>query len=111
MMFAKLSKVIATGCLLLALPALALTLDEAKSSGQVGEQADGYLGTVNANPSAAAKALVKEINGKRHELYLQKAAKAGVATEIMEQRTGERLQQMTPAGEYIQRPDGSWMRK
>lgn len=41
--------------LILALPAWALNLDEAKHQGLVGEQADGYLGIVTSAPSAEVR--------------------------------------------------------
>lgn len=97
--------------LLLSLPAHALSLDDAKSQGLVGERSTGYLGIVTGSPSADVKQLVNEINAKRRSLYQQKAQKAGVSTEIMELRTGERLLQMAPAGEYIQDANGRWVRK
>jgi hypothetical protein len=97
--------------LLLSLPAHALSLDDAKSQGLVGERSTGYLGIVTGSPSAEVKQMVNDINAKRRSLYQQKAQKAGVSAEIMELRTGERLQQMAPAGEYIQDANGRWVRK
>ncbi len=97
--------------LLLSLPAHALSLDDAKAKGLVGERSTGYLGIVTTSPSADVKQLVQQINAKRRALYQKKAGKAGVSLEIMELRTGERLQQMTPAGAYIQDANGRWVRK
>ncbi len=97
--------------LLLSLPAHALSLDDAKAQGLVGERGTGYLGIVSASPSADVTQLVQQINAKRRALYQQKASKAGVSLEIMELRTGERLQQMTPSGEYVQDANGRWVRK
>ncbi|MBA4501278.1 YdbL family protein [Marinobacterium sp. 3-1745] len=97
--------------LMLSLPAYAISLDDAKAQGLVGERSTGYLGTVTAAPGADVKQLVEQINSKRRALYQQKASKAGVELEVMELRTGERLQQMTPAGEYIQNANGRWVRK
>lgn len=112
-MLRTLSKTLTTALLALSLsmPALALSLDEAKSGGLVGERATGYLGIVTAAPNAEVKAMVNDINSKRRALYQQKAAKAGVSVDVMEQRTGQRLQDTTPAGEYIQDANGQWLRK
>jgi uncharacterized protein YdbL (DUF1318 family) len=112
-MLRTLSKILTTGLLAvsLSMPAFALSLDEAKSSGVVGERATGYLGIVTSNPSADVKAMVNEINNKRRALYQQKASKAGVSLDVMELRTGQRLQEMAPAGEYIQDGNGQWRRK
>lgn len=97
--------------LLLSLPAHALSLDDAKAQGLIGERSTGYLGIVTGSPSADVKKLVQQINAKRRSLYQTKASKAGVSLEVMELRTGQRLQQMTPAGEYIQDANGRWTRK
>jgi len=112
-MLRTLSKILTAGLLALSLsmPAFALSLDEAKSGGVVGERATGYLGIVISSPSAEVKAMVNEINGKRRALYQQKAGKAGVSLDVMELRTGQRLQEMAPAGEYIQDGNGQWRRK
>jgi len=114
-MLRTLSKTLTAGLLALSLslslPAFALSLDEAKSSGLVGERSTGYLGIVTGNPSSEVKAMVNDINAKRRALYQQKASKAGVATDVMELRTGQRLQEMAPAGEYIQDSNGQWRRK
>lgn len=96
---------------LISLPAHAISLDDAKQQGLVGERASGYLGIVTPSPSADIKQLVNEINAKRKALYQRKAEKAGVATDIMELRTGQRLQERAPSGEYIQDQNGQWIRK
>jgi uncharacterized protein YdbL (DUF1318 family) len=112
-MYRTLSKTLTTVLLALSLsmPAFAISLEEAKSGGLVGERSNGYLGIVTSNPSAELKALVNEINTKRRALYQQKASKAGVGVDVMELRTGQRLQEMAPAGEYIQDANGQWRRK
>ena len=52
----------------------------ALASGQVGEQADGYLGFVKA-PSSALKSEVDAINIKRREAYTQVAQQKNVPIE------------------------------
>lgn len=94
----------------LSMPAWALSLDEAKAAGLVGEQSNGYLGVVQSG-SAAAKDLVSDINSKRKAAYIDGAKSAGVELQVFEVRMGQRLQQRTPAGEYIQQPDGRWLKK
>lgn len=94
----------------LSMSAWALSLDEAKASGLVGEQSNGYLGVVQSG-SAAAKDLVSDINSKRKAAYIDGAKSAGVELQVFEVRMGQRLQQLTPAGEYIQQPDGRWLKK
>jgi len=112
-MLRTLIKTLTTGllALTLSLPAFALSLDEAKSDGLVGERATGYLGIVTPNPDADLKTLVNRINEKRRALYQQRASKAGVSVDVMELRTGQRLQEMAAPGEYIQDANGQWRRK
>ncbi|SEG33365.1 YdbL family protein [Marinobacterium lutimaris] len=95
----------------LSLPAFALSLDEAKQQGLIGEQSSGYLGIVSNNASAEVKSLVQDINSQRKALYGEKAKKAGVEIQIMELRTGERLLDRAAPGEYVRTPDGRWVRK
>ncbi|MBV0932956.1 YdbL family protein [Marinobacterium weihaiense] len=97
--------------LIISLPAYAISLDDAKARGLVGERSTGYLGIVAPTAGADVKQLVQQINAKRRALYQKKAGKAGVALDVMELRTGQRLQQMTPSGQYIQDANGRWVRK
>ena len=97
------------GALLLsALPALALDLGAAKSSGKVGETNTGYLGVVK--PSADAEALVAEINAKRKAHYQKIAKKNGITLQAVEARAGLKAIEKTPAGEYVNTGAG-WQKK
>lgn len=89
--------------------AFALSLDEAKSQGLVGERQDGYLGVVTNN--ADATALVKDINSKRRALYADSAAKNGTSQAAVEAVAGQKAQSLTPGGQYIQGSNGSWVKK
>ncbi len=70
-------------CGMLASPAVAQrdpAYQAARSSGQVGEKMDGYLGIVGA-ATPALDALVKDLNIKRKAVYTQGASGAGVSVE------------------------------
>ncbi|MBY4676343.1 YdbL family protein [Marinobacterium arenosum] len=97
--------------LLVSLPGWALSLDDAKARGLVGEQSDGYLGIVDSRPNSEVRALVEEINRKRRAAYSDKAANAGVDLGVMELRIGQRLQQRAPSGQFIRGSDGRWIKK
>lgn len=97
--------------LLLSLPSWALSLDDAKRQGLIGEQANGYLGIVTSAPASDVRQLVNSVNKKRKQLYIDKARAAGVEPQIMELRTGERLLERAPAGEFVRTPEGRWVRK
>ncbi len=92
-------------------PALALGLAEARSSGLVGEQSNGYLASVSASPRADVKALVQSINSKRRNAYTDRARKAGVSLDIMEQRVGQRLIDKLTPGQFYRVPGQNWQKK
>ncbi|MCV6610292.1 MAG: YdbL family protein [Amphritea sp.] len=89
--------------------AWAISLDEAKNRGMVGEQLNGYLGVVQS--SGEARSLADSINKKRRAAYAEKARKAGVDINVIEIRIGERLIQRATKGHYIQNSNGQWSKK
>jgi uncharacterized protein YdbL (DUF1318 family) len=94
--------------LLLAAPAVALELGEAKSRGMIGETANGYIAAVVS--SAEADALVSSINQQRRDRYQQIARKNSISLEAVEVRAGQKAIQKTPAGQYVNRGSG-WEKK
>ena len=89
----------------------AITLDSAKAQGLVGERLNGYLGVASSQAGNDVKTLVSDINNKRKALYHKKAEQTGVESSVFELRMGERLQNMTPSGQYIQDKSGQWIKK
>jgi len=79
----------------------------ARSSGQVGEKMDGYLGFVSA-PSASLRALVEDLNIKRKAIYAEKAQAQHATVEEYAFTSGCVLIAQTVPGEKYQGPDGSW---
>jgi len=61
--------------------AFALTLDEARAQGLVGEDWTGYVAAVAANPSAEVKALIADVNAKRKTVYEQIAKQNSTAQD------------------------------
>ncbi len=90
-------------------PAWALTLEEAKAAGVVGEQPNGYLGVVRATPEA--QSLVSEINRKRRQAYEDIARRNGTKLSDVETLAGEKAIQNTKPGLMIQAPSGQWTKK
>jgi len=78
----------------------------ARSSGEVGEQTDGYLGIVGA-PTPALRALVNNINIQRKAKYTQGASN-GATVEQMAFTSGCNLILATAPGEKYQTPNGGW---
>ena len=91
--------------------AVAGPLEDAKAAGQVGEQANGYLGVVSGNAPANVRRLVDEINLKRREVYRATAEKAGTSLNDVEAISGKKLVERSASGEYIRLPDGRWVQQ
>ena len=96
---------------MIATPAWALTLGEAKIQGLVGETHSGYLASVPSASNTNALRLVKEINTKRRAAYTKSAKKAGVTLKVMETRIAQRLYNRAPKGTFLQKADGQWYQK
>ena len=99
------------GALWLPLPSWALTLEEAKTQGIVGERPDGYLGVVQPGASAEAQALVNDVNQKRRHMYEDIARRNSTKLEAVEMLAGKTAIDHTKPGHFVQRPSGQWVKK
>ena len=82
-----------------------------RSSGQVGEQADGYLGIVGS-VSGAVRAQVDSINIQRRAYYTDLAAKRGAKIEEVGATTACQLfRTKVGPGQYYRLPDGVWRQR
>jgi uncharacterized protein YdbL (DUF1318 family) len=79
----------------------------ARSSGQIGEKMDGYLGYV-VPPTPAVKAMVEDLNIKRKAVYAQQAQSQHATVEEYALTAGCLAISRTAPGEKYQAPDGSW---
>ncbi|MGK2284823.1 YdbL family protein [Pedomonas sp. V897] len=86
-------------------------IEQARASGQIGEQADGYVGAVKG-ASGDLKARIDQINIKRKAFYTQLAEKRGVtvnevaaaaACKLFENRVGPNQYYRTEQGQWVQR--------
>ncbi|WP_026317965.1 YdbL family protein [Algicola sagamiensis] len=104
-------KIISTllACMIFATPAWAMTLDEAKQKGFLGEQPNGYLGLVKDN--AEAKTLMNDINAKRKATYQKLATKNKITLADVAKIAGEKAMKKTKSGNYIKGADGQWKKK
>lgn len=82
----------------------------ARSSGQVGEKMDGYLGIVGA-AAPDLRRLVDDINIRRRAVYAQQAQANNATLEEYAFTSGCLAISRTSAGEMYQAPDGSWQRR
>lgn len=94
---------------LIALPALALDLQQARASGMVGEKLDGYIAALN--PSADVSALVADVNAKRKAEYARISSKNGQPVEVVAKLAAQEIVNGLPKGASYQGPDGSWKTK
>lgn len=97
------------GYLLLPALSFALSLEEAKAKGLVGEQISGYLGAIGAE--AEAQALVQEINSKRRSKYQEIAKQNGTPLSAVESLAGKKAIESSAVGSFVQSPQGIWMQK
>jgi uncharacterized protein YdbL (DUF1318 family) len=80
---------------------------EARASGAVGEQGDGYLGVVGSGTSAL-RHMVEDLNIKRKAVYADRAQAQHATVEEYAFATGCRLIAQTGPGEKYLAPGGNW---
>ena len=100
------------GLLALSAPALAQdAVSAAKAAGQVGEQADGYLG-IKGSVSGEVRQAVDALNIKRRAAYTDLAAKRGVTVADMAAVTGcQTLATRVSQGQIYRIGSGDWQVK
>lgn len=87
-------------------------VENAKSECIVGEQADGYLGYVDASKaSEALKREVRSINQQRKAYYTDIAQKNNVSVEAIATITAEKLIGQAPSGQCVRDSTGQWKTK
>ncbi|EAB9333487.1 YdbL family protein [Salmonella enterica subsp. enterica serovar Kiambu] len=87
----------------------ALTLDEARTQGRVGETLNGYL--VALKNDAETQKLVLDINHARRASYQQLADSNHLPVDEVAKMAGQKLVKRARPGEYVQGINGKWMRK
>jgi uncharacterized protein YdbL (DUF1318 family) len=98
------------GVFALAIPAWSLDLEEARTRGLLGEQADGYVGAVVANPGSEVVALAKQVNARRRAHYEEIAARNGTPVEAVAALAGKKLIEGAPSGQWV-KPKTEWVKK
>ncbi|ECX4260950.1 DUF1318 domain-containing protein [Salmonella enterica] len=87
----------------------ALTLDEARTQGRVGETLNGYL--VALKNDTETQKLVLDINHARRASYQQLADSNHLPVDEVAKMAGQKLVEHARPGEYVQGINGKWMRK
>lgn len=82
-----------------------------RASGQVGEQADGYLGLVDSAP-ANVRSQMEAVNIQRRAAYTQLASQRGATIEEVAAATACQLfATRVGPGQFYRLPDGVWRRR
>lgn len=87
----------------------ALTLDEARSQGRVGETFNGYIAPLRQDRETLA--LVERINKARTESYQQLADRNNIPVDDVANMAGQKLVARAKPGEYVRGINGKWLRK
>lgn len=88
---------------------MALTLNDARTQGRVGETLNGYL--VALKNDAETQTLVKKINEARSASYQQLAETNHIPVDQVAKMAGQKLVDRAKPGEYVQGINGKWMKK
>jgi uncharacterized protein len=91
--------------------ALALSLDDAKAQGMVGEKLDGYVAAVTASPSADVQAVVSSTNDGRRKVYADLATRNKLSIDAVAVLSAEKLHANAGSGTYLQNQAGQWVKK
>jgi uncharacterized protein YdbL (DUF1318 family) len=95
--------------LLLVPSAWALTLDEARQQGRVGETLSGYVAARQQDEETLA--LVKRINEGRMQQYQRVAQQNNLTASEVARIAGEKLVNRAGSGEYVRGINGQWLQK
>ncbi|WP_076792584.1 YdbL family protein [Chlorobium sp. KB01] len=93
----------------IALPAYALDLETARSSGLAGEVDNGLL-AVPPGASADAQELITTINNSRRAEYAKVAAQNNLSLDVVGAMMYQKIYSRLPAGTWIQ-VQGNWVKK
>ena len=105
--YKKLSLLVVAICM--SFSASAISLDQAKQRGLVGEMPDGYLGVVVANNDV--NTLVATVNKKRKDIYINLARKNKITLQQISQLAGDKSIAKTKVGHFIKNASGQWVKK
>ncbi len=97
--------------LTLAPAAWAISLQDAKQQGLVGEQRDGYIGLVVSTTNAEVSQLIAEVNRERLARYEQIARENGISLEQVQALAAKQAFEATQSGHFVQDANGRWQKK
>ncbi|HBU6130090.1 MULTISPECIES: YdbL family protein [Enterobacter] len=89
--------------------AAALTLNDARAQGRVGETLSGYLAPIQQD--AETLSLVNRINAARTESYQKLADSNNLPVDEVAKMAGQKLVARAQPGEYVKGINGKWLKK
>lgn len=89
--------------------AAALTLNDARAQGRVGETLSGYLAPIQQD--AETLALVNRINAARTENYQKLSDSNNLPVDEVAKMAGQKLVARAQPGEYVKGINGKWLKK
>jgi uncharacterized protein YdbL (DUF1318 family) len=92
--------------LVIAMPAFALDLHQARHDGQVGEKSDGYVAALKS--TADVKALVQSVNQKRRQEYARISAANKQSIEVVAKLAAQQIVSTLEPGDQYQDDAGNW---
>ncbi|MEB4673753.1 YdbL family protein [Enterobacteriaceae bacterium G50] len=107
MMKKRIGALLALG--LFSVQTMALTLNEARQQGRVGETQNGYIVALKQDKETTA--LVQNINQARSQSYQQLAETNNIPVDEVAKLAGKKLIAKAQPGEYVQGLNGKWIRK
>jgi len=91
---------------LVAFPAFALDLHQARTSGMVGEKLDGYAAALKATPEV--NALVADVNAKRKAEYARISKQNGQPVDVVAKLAAAQIINGLEVGSSYQDANGNW---
>lgn len=91
--------------------AYALSLQDAKSQGLIGERIDGYVGYVVTPPTNEVKSMVKIVNNQRRGIFQETAKNNNISIEQVGILFYQRAVEETKPDQYYQNANGTWTKK
>ncbi|ELJ5852085.1 YdbL family protein [Enterobacter kobei] len=89
--------------------AAALTLNDARAQGRVGETLSGYIAPIQQD--AETLGLVNRINAARTESYQKLADSNNLPVDEVAKMAGQKLVARAQPGEYVKGINGKWLKK
>ncbi len=87
----------------------ALDLQAARSQGIIGEQSDGFVAVLKANPEAIK--LAGEVNAARKQEYQRISKENGQPVDVVGKVAAVEIIKKLPAGASYQSDNGSWKQR